>query len=159
VVPHHTWSTGIVIHEEAHVPRVLVNHSPKDNGTLHLWAKLITQDAHPVVDGRLSELTWCHGGVGIVIHPDTIWKFTIHSTVNSASSVKSMLATNHGHTSHWLSTTLAWWSEGVNTCTNWMWFMENSPDIGSSNTFSSCKSLHWFWDLLPLFSTSRLLKN
>jgi hypothetical protein len=26
----------VVVDEEAHVPRVLVNHTPKNNGTLHL---------------------------------------------------------------------------------------------------------------------------
>jgi hypothetical protein len=34
-VPHHAWTT-YVVDEEAHVPRVLVNHSPKGDGTLHL---------------------------------------------------------------------------------------------------------------------------
>jgi hypothetical protein len=35
VVPHHAWIT-CVIDEESHVPRELVNHSPKNDGTLHL---------------------------------------------------------------------------------------------------------------------------
>jgi hypothetical protein len=35
VMPHHEWTTCVDV-EEAHVPRVLVNHSPKNNGTLHL---------------------------------------------------------------------------------------------------------------------------
>jgi hypothetical protein len=35
VVPHHTWTTCVVVDEEAHVPRVLVNHPQKSNDTLH----------------------------------------------------------------------------------------------------------------------------
>jgi hypothetical protein len=30
VVPHHVWSICAVFNEEAHVPRLLVNHSPKE---------------------------------------------------------------------------------------------------------------------------------
>jgi hypothetical protein len=36
VVPHHAWTTCVVVDEEAHVLRVLVNHSPKNDGTTHL---------------------------------------------------------------------------------------------------------------------------
>jgi hypothetical protein len=34
-VPHLAWTACVVVDEEAHVSRVLVNHSPK-NSTLHL---------------------------------------------------------------------------------------------------------------------------
>jgi hypothetical protein len=36
VVSHHARSTYVVIDEEAHVPRELVNHSPKSDGILHV---------------------------------------------------------------------------------------------------------------------------
>jgi hypothetical protein len=36
VVLHHAWTTCVVVDEEAHVPGVLVNRSPKNDGTLNL---------------------------------------------------------------------------------------------------------------------------
>jgi hypothetical protein len=36
VVPHHAWTTRVVVDEGAHAPGVLINQSQKNYGTLHL---------------------------------------------------------------------------------------------------------------------------
>jgi hypothetical protein len=33
---HHVWTTCVVVNEAAHVPRVLINDSANNDGTLHL---------------------------------------------------------------------------------------------------------------------------
>jgi hypothetical protein len=37
---HDAWTTCVVVDEEAHTPRELVNHSTKNDGTLHLLSLL-----------------------------------------------------------------------------------------------------------------------
>jgi hypothetical protein len=39
-MPHHAWTTRVVVDEEAHIARVLVNLSPKSDGKLHLLSLL-----------------------------------------------------------------------------------------------------------------------
>jgi hypothetical protein len=56
-----------------------------------------------------------------------LWKFTIPSLVNPASSVNRMLATHfvftkHFGRSHWQNPALARRSRGVRACPRWMWY-------------------------------------
>jgi hypothetical protein len=43
MVPHHARITCAVGDEEAHVPRILGNHSPENDGTMHLSVWLVRQ--------------------------------------------------------------------------------------------------------------------
>lgn len=98
-------------------------------------------------------MSWCHGGVGTVIHPDkAIMKFTIPSLVNPTSSVHRMFATNYVFTmhfgrSHWKYTILARWSEkwglALTGCgRNKVILTKDSPDKWNTRTFSRCSSSH-----------------
>jgi hypothetical protein len=39
-MPHHAWTTRVVVDEESQVPRELVNRSRRNDGTLHLLSLL-----------------------------------------------------------------------------------------------------------------------
>jgi hypothetical protein len=79
-------TTGVVADVEAHVPKVLVNHSP-NNGTLHLLVSQARQlvlrldqlRCPPHTDGRSMLMSWCHSDARIIVHPD-IGIVKVHST-------------------------------------------------------------------------------
>jgi hypothetical protein len=99
-------------------------------------------------DVRLMLMSWGHGGVGTVIHPN-IGIMKVHSTVPCESHlISNCVFTTQFARSHWQNTALALWPGGVRACTSldvvwveWL-FEENSPDKGNTDTFSSCNSSH-----------------
>jgi hypothetical protein len=136
VVPHHAWtmcyswrsacskSTGkSLVKKKTMVHCTLLG---KTTGPKGCWPKIPTQtlmenrcsclDA-TVVWGLSSTQAW------------VLWKFTILSLLNPASSVNSILATNYVFTkhfvrSHWQPSPPppARWSERRRSCTRWMWY-------------------------------------
>jgi hypothetical protein len=100
-------------------------------------------------------MPWCHGGAGIVILPDmdimkVLNTVPCESRLISKQDVSYKLCVYNAFCEKPLAnTTLARWSGGVRACLHsldvvwvkWL-FMENSPDKGNTDTFSSCYSSH-----------------
>jgi hypothetical protein len=110
---------------------------------------LITSDAHPDIDRKSILTSWCHGGVGVAIHPHMgITK--VHNTIPCKSRPISKqdvsynafcekpLAKHH-------PCTMVRWSVGLHSLDVVglrRLLMENSPDKGKPITYSSCNSSH-----------------
>jgi hypothetical protein len=121
---HHACTTSTAIDEEAHVQRVLLNHTQKNDSTLYL---LICSVRQMVLKGWLPKMptqtlmenrcccldTTVAWGLSLS-QTWVLWKFMIPSLVNPASSINRMLATNcvfriHFARSHRQNTTFAIW--------------------------------------------------
>jgi hypothetical protein len=89
-VSHHAWTTCVVVDEEAHVPRVLVNYSPKNDGTQHLLGKTTGPKSF---SPKMSTQTLTHPYLSRHWFLDMCWlgRFVHLSTITSVKPVTFLL--------------------------------------------------------------------